>query len=337
MSDEQLMLKWSDFHNNVEKAFEESRKGQDFFDITLVCEDYEVQAHRLVLSSGSNFFQGVLRKYSHPQPLIYLKGILKCELEAVLEFLYTGKVSIQKNSLEAFLNVAKDLKIKGIGDQDEPSTKNTEDIQTIKEEPSESTKSTTKHEMILEEQYSCDECQYFTTNKTSLKRHTLQHFSKINEHEAQMFVNSYHSSKKYSLEIAKCKLCGKVKKITDHSTTPMRKHLYSLHKEQYEIMSAEERPNKLGSSGHGVKESKVWNYFEKVDDKAAILDSLTTKGIKKRHTKPNQSLVWQFFEKDPPLPPKCKVCQNTVPSPGGSTSGLWKHMTKKHGHVGYNP
>ena len=42
MSDEKLMLKWSDFHENVEKAFKNSREDQDFFDITLVCEDYEV-------------------------------------------------------------------------------------------------------------------------------------------------------------------------------------------------------------------------------------------------------------------------------------------------------
>ena len=56
-----LALKWADFAANAEKSFERARCAQEFFDVTLVCEDSELEAHRLVISSGSEFFQNILR------------------------------------------------------------------------------------------------------------------------------------------------------------------------------------------------------------------------------------------------------------------------------------
>ena len=396
MSEEKLMLKWSDFHDNVEKAFKESRECKDFFDITLVSDDYAVQAHRLVLSSGSDFFQNVLRIYSHPHPLMYLKGILKSDLEAVLEFIYTGQVSIDKISLETFIQTAKDLKVKGIVDTDEHSPKNTEDnIPKIKDELSESTENTTKWEMPEGKQYSCTECHYFTNSTTQLKRHTIQHHSKTNKCESEIdfdsllrkgtaykdiyesnimkenFIKLGHQQSKclicleivlvetffehelhlkmchgdsfdkyssifqtekqpFKITMAVCKLCGKTKKNTDHSTTAMIKHLKTWHLEQYNNMSAEDGTYKDGIVKR-PKGSKVWHYFEKVDNKTDIASNPIPQATKKPHTKPNQSLVWQFFEKDAPDSAKCKVCNRTVPTPGGTTSGLWRHMKSTHG------
>ena len=117
--DENLTITWAEFKKNVETSFGEVKFTQDFADVTLVGEDYEVEAHRLVLSSGSNFFQQLLNKTRHPHPWLYLKGTLKTNIEAILSFLYTGEAKIGQDNLEEFITTAKELKIKGVLDEEE--------------------------------------------------------------------------------------------------------------------------------------------------------------------------------------------------------------------------
>ena len=61
MSSEKFSLKWNDFESNLSKAFEEIRNEKDFFDVTLVCEDTQIEAHKLILGACSTFFKNVLR------------------------------------------------------------------------------------------------------------------------------------------------------------------------------------------------------------------------------------------------------------------------------------
>ena len=48
------------------------------------------------------------------KPLLYLKGINKRELSAVLNFMYHGEVNVAEDSLNVFLAVAEELAIKGL-------------------------------------------------------------------------------------------------------------------------------------------------------------------------------------------------------------------------------
>ena len=117
-----VLLKWSDFQNDSEYWLKGAQIDKEFCDVTLVCEDYEVKAHRLIISWGSKVFQDILQKTKHSHPIIYLQGISQHELKYVLKFLYTGEVSVAKNRLEMFLDSAKELKIVGILDQLEIET-----------------------------------------------------------------------------------------------------------------------------------------------------------------------------------------------------------------------
>ena len=75
-----------------------------------------VPAHKIVLSAGSSFFEAAFKRIGKIQssnPLLYLKGVEKQELELLLTFLYTGEVNVLKEKLEKFLEVAKDLGVKG--------------------------------------------------------------------------------------------------------------------------------------------------------------------------------------------------------------------------------
>ena len=55
-----------------------------------------------------------MKKAKHPNPLIFLNGTKKVEIEAVMSFLYHGEVTICQENLEQFLLAAKELKIRGI-------------------------------------------------------------------------------------------------------------------------------------------------------------------------------------------------------------------------------
>ena len=56
-SNEKFCLRWNDFESNISVAFRELRDEKDFFDVTLACDDSQVQAHKVILSACSPFFR----------------------------------------------------------------------------------------------------------------------------------------------------------------------------------------------------------------------------------------------------------------------------------------
>ena len=111
---DKFCLRWNDFESNISSAFKELREDKDFFDVTLACEDDQVQAHKVILSACSPFFKTVLRRNRHEHPLLYLKGVKYHELLAVLNFMYHGEVNVAQEELNSFLAVAEELKVKGL-------------------------------------------------------------------------------------------------------------------------------------------------------------------------------------------------------------------------------
>jgi len=114
MTTEKFCLRWNDFERNISSAFQELRVDNDLFDITLVCKDEEIRAHRVIMSACSPFFRNMLKRNPHPNPLIYLKGVSFNDLQSVLTFMYHGEVNISQEDLNSFLAVAEDLQVKGL-------------------------------------------------------------------------------------------------------------------------------------------------------------------------------------------------------------------------------
>ena len=114
MTLEKFCLRWNDFETNISDAFRELREEKDFFDVTLACDDNQIEAHKVIVSACSPFFRNVLRRNPHQHPLIYLKGVKYKELLSVLNFMYMGEVNVAQDELNTFLAVAEDLKVKGL-------------------------------------------------------------------------------------------------------------------------------------------------------------------------------------------------------------------------------
>ena len=124
---EKFCLKWNDFENNIGRAFKDLREEKEFFDVTLACDDEQIQAHKVILSACSPFFKSVLRKNLHQHPLLYFKGIKFVDLMSVISFMYEGEVNIAQENLNSFLLVAEDLKVKGLTQsKSKPNARNEE-------------------------------------------------------------------------------------------------------------------------------------------------------------------------------------------------------------------
>ena len=131
---EKLCLKWNDYQANVNSAFATLREYNDFADVTLACEDgQQIKAHKVILAASSPFFQNLLKKNKHPHPLIYMKGIKHEILLAVVDFLYLGEANVFQESLDSFLAIAEDLKLKGLTGQTEDNDKKENDDEGSRE------------------------------------------------------------------------------------------------------------------------------------------------------------------------------------------------------------
>ena len=124
-------LAWENFQTNIPHAFHKVRISEDFCDVTLACDDQGlVKAHKVILASGSMFFQKLLstgRLGPSPHPLLYLRGVSANQLEAVLDFLYSGEARVGQGELQSFLDLAQELEMSGL--MEEPNLLNKE--QTI--------------------------------------------------------------------------------------------------------------------------------------------------------------------------------------------------------------
>ena len=115
-SSDNFCLRWNDFESNISTSFRELREDNEFFDVTLCCDNGVdlVQAHKVILAACSPLFRKILAHQRHQQnPLLYLKGIRLKELQAVLNFMYHGEVNVAQDSLNNFLAVAEELAVKG--------------------------------------------------------------------------------------------------------------------------------------------------------------------------------------------------------------------------------
>ena len=114
------IFKWDDFQESIRVNFRKLRSETDFCDVTLACEDgQQVEAHKVILSTSSPFFEKLLRRNKHTHPLIYMRGLKSEDLSAIVDFLYFGETSVAQQNLDSFLSIADELKLVGLSSGDD--------------------------------------------------------------------------------------------------------------------------------------------------------------------------------------------------------------------------
>ena len=112
---EKLSLQWSEFKENVIASFRSLKDDSDFHDVTFASEDANrVEAHKVILSISSPFFQNLLKINKHLHPLIYMRAVRSEDLLELVDFLYFGKANVCQDDPESFLAIAEELQLKGL-------------------------------------------------------------------------------------------------------------------------------------------------------------------------------------------------------------------------------
>jgi len=138
-------VSWAEHAKDRTSSVKDMLERQSFVDVTLACDDDQLQAHKVLLSAASPFFQRILERNPHAHPLLYLRGALKKDVAAILNFIYEGEAAVPVQDFESFMSLAKDLEVKGLVDEIE-SIENKPTDRPIKDakKPSESRKKDVK-------------------------------------------------------------------------------------------------------------------------------------------------------------------------------------------------
>ena len=114
-----------EYSSHLQSMMKTYMNSDDYRDVTLVCADEQmVSANKWIISSYSSILQNlffdptfqvsniILKKQTNEHTIVILKHLQKKYVQMVLEFMYLGKVAIERSHVYKLLEVAKKLDIK---------------------------------------------------------------------------------------------------------------------------------------------------------------------------------------------------------------------------------
>ncbi|XP_059486060.1 transcription factor GAGA [Neocloeon triangulifer] len=107
-------LTWGDFSSSLASSIQQFRTQGDLVDVTLSAGGRSFPAHKIVLSAASPFLLDLLKNASCNHPILVLAGVSPKDMEALLEFIYHGEVSVDPDHLPSLLQAAQCLSIQGL-------------------------------------------------------------------------------------------------------------------------------------------------------------------------------------------------------------------------------
>ncbi|RZB39194.1 BTB domain containing protein [Asbolus verrucosus] len=114
--DQQFCLRWNNHQSTLVAVFDTLLENGTLVDCTLAAEGKCLNAHKVVLSACSPFFESLLSRHYDKHPILILKDVKFQELKAMMDYMYRGEVNISQDQLGALLKAAESLQIKGLSD-----------------------------------------------------------------------------------------------------------------------------------------------------------------------------------------------------------------------------
>lgn len=103
----------SDSHKqSILSKFNKLRKSDLLCDVTFVVEDVRFKAHKALLAASSEYFSVMFTDEAHISQSTYKLGGMAAEMfSAVLEFIYSAQVSLEKSATQQLLATAHLMKV----------------------------------------------------------------------------------------------------------------------------------------------------------------------------------------------------------------------------------
>ena len=250
MDPEKYSLKWRSHSDHLMNIMREMMMNEEFSDVTLVTEDKKhLKAHKNILSASSPVFKDMLKTEMTSKLIIYLRGIISSELEAILQFIYLGEATFCEERIDEFLAVAKSLEIKELytaitvtknDSVDDPLQSNQALVpeeskkQIVQSNPRETKApqqiSKVKQELVGEKrQFNCEQCKKVYLSIDYLKTHIQGvhegsvyscdqcEFETVKEAILTTHIRTKHEGLRF-----KCKQCQKIYLSNDALKTHIR-------------------------------------------------------------------------------------------------------------------
>ncbi|XP_004529936.1 protein jim lovell isoform X2 [Ceratitis capitata] len=113
-------LRWNNHQNHILRAFDALLQTKTLVDVTLVCAETSIHAHKMVLSACSPFFQRVFAETPCKHPVIVLKDFQGWVVQAIVDFMYRGEISVQQERLQTLIQAGESLQVRGLVESSVP-------------------------------------------------------------------------------------------------------------------------------------------------------------------------------------------------------------------------
>jgi len=96
-----------------------NRQNSEFTDFEIVVEGASLPCHRMVLAAGSPYFEGVLSNdmIERRRGTVVLEGVTCRSMRLVLDYIYTGRLTVEYDHIADVIHAADYLQIPGIKDR----------------------------------------------------------------------------------------------------------------------------------------------------------------------------------------------------------------------------
>lgn len=116
---DQFNIRWKNYTSVLHSTFRSLLEEERLVDVTLACEGGFIKCHRIILSACSSYFETLLNELGSDgnngnNLIIVLKDLKLWELQALVQFMYNGEVSVKQNRLAPLVRAAESLHIRGL-------------------------------------------------------------------------------------------------------------------------------------------------------------------------------------------------------------------------------
>lgn len=116
--EEHYSLRWNNHQAHLLRAFEALLHAETLVDVTLVCAERRVRAHKVLLGACSPLFRRIFSENPCKHPVIVLKDFQGWEVQAVVDFMYRGEVSVAQEQLGTVIRAGESLQVRGLAEHE---------------------------------------------------------------------------------------------------------------------------------------------------------------------------------------------------------------------------
>ena len=138
VQNDNLCLRSNCFDHPIRTFWQHFQDEHNFCDVTLACEDKQIKAHRMVISSFSPVLRNIVKlNHQISHTFIYLRRIKFGDLQNLVHFMYQGELNVAEEDVSSFLEVANDLLVRGLSEGNvlASDSDNTQNFQNVYQNP----------------------------------------------------------------------------------------------------------------------------------------------------------------------------------------------------------